>query len=302
MYKQTPELLCVLKAYHTLTLPLLACAVLQDAMSYLVEVSHQESLYLKHTRWKQLPFSEGFKHLLSTSFSPCTICEHFASDASPVVRMREWTPSPAQCSCLSKVFDKYEKHLPAMPFQPMLAASGVDAVFVLSNDGDQGAIVRLEKLQRQILRAWGVEMIPVPFLAPSESTSRHSSDCLKLVFSEVCKLWACGDSRNCQQHLLVALLAVRNGLSNVLVINESSSLPPGSLKNKWEDVLRRVPADYDFVTVDRCQGTSGALCAGAYLMSQNGARRALSGIVKELRLSDIRMILSPSCGSADPTS
>jgi len=58
----------------------------REAMHYLIRVSREENLYRKHTAWKRLPFSPGFRHLLSTTFNPCTVCETFARDASPVAK------------------------------------------------------------------------------------------------------------------------------------------------------------------------------------------------------------------------
>mmetsp|Transcript_17836 Transcript_17836/g.44986 ORF Transcript_17836/g.44986 Transcript_17836/m.44986 type:complete len:309 (-) Transcript_17836:335-1261(-) len=256
---------------------------LQDAVQYLKNVNQNESLWLKHTRWKHEPFSAGFQKLLQTIFSVCTLCEGVARDDNTSFhKFEQRVPSPTLC-CLKNIFSVSHQRFAHFHSQHMLSPSGVDAVFVISNDHDSSST---SVLLDQFAKVWNVTGVLLPSLFDSESREKDVASCLGMSSKAFNQRFRCASEQCWVQHILVAYLVVQNGLSNVLVVRGNATLLPGSLKARWSNVLQRVPEDYDVSAFGQCLGMGGVFCSGTYLISRSGAAKVLSGDFDSLQISE----------------
>jgi hypothetical protein len=251
-------------------------ANLTALVEYVDRVNHDENLFRKHTAWKNLPFSDGFLGMLRTEFSLCSVCEHYAAEATPAVHLPGVREALPQC-----VLDTFAAASDgkAIAVNGAETAGGVDAVFVLA-DSDGHAEEAPPAAARLIQAAWGASPVVIRDTFGAQSTcTTDVAMCTAFAGQRPSR----SQTFPCAQHAFAAYLTVIHGLQNVLVLGSSSSTLPSHVSDKarWSTFLASLPPEYEAVDLATCAAVAvakpGAVCSDVYLMSQKGARRVLRG-------------------------
>jgi hypothetical protein len=300
------------------------------AMKYAAQVNTNETLWLKHTAWKNKPFSQGFDALLRRVFSLCSVCEHFAPDARETfgnsretfVNARETFVNVSQRlpACMLSRFSSMKNGL-KVHITAMHAVGGIDAVFILGANQEKQAI--LGGTVRILSEIFDTEPLVISDFAPDKLSGDDRacfgglSACKVLDPESRCAsgVSGSGDGLTCVLHLFAAYIAVLHGFQNVAVFRQDVSINVAETKSSWHDLIRGIPAEYDVISLGACNGdpqkkrsavvpmqhtdrpmqhTDRLACSGGYLLSQSGARRILLGkaVVKHANVSDSGRMVS----------
>jgi hypothetical protein len=265
---------------------------IDSAMKYASQVNGNETLWLKHTAWKLKQFAPGFDALLRDEFALCSVCEHYAEDArgGNLAGQALTGVSHRLAPCMISRFSWMKTGL-RVPVVSMHDSVGVDAVFVVENGvADAEHMHKLSVL-------FGTTPVLLDDFALHKLTPKD-----RACFGDMpaCSTLACAgrEPLACMRHLFAAYLVVVHGLQNAAIF--SGQVNATAVKKHWLDAMRGIPADYDVVDlgVGACSKHTGAsdaqkddkegpqqqeaqgkrlACSGAYIVSQNGARRMLLG-------------------------
>ncbi len=246
-------------------------ANLTALIQYVDRVNHDEHLYRKHTAWKQLPFSDGFLAMLRTEFSLCTVCEHYAADATPTLQLPSVKTALPQC-----VWDTFAAASDGqnIPVNGLHVAAGVDAVFVLAGR-DATVEADTSPAAKHVRDAWGALPVVIRHFTASKCAANIKVDmCTALAGQHPSR----SGTFACMQHAYAAYLMVIYGLQNTVVVGSSSGLPAHVTdKACWSALLAGLSPDYDAVDLGTCVGEPHRICSETYLLSQKGARNVLRG-------------------------